>query len=97
MVGLEALFEDVGRGRSRVDHFDARAVEHDLFDHTFAQIERAEDAVTVFFFDHTFGMAQLQGTGNLFAYCQDVAVGVHLDPEQAQDATDQKPDGRHDR
>ncbi len=84
VVGLQALIEDRLWVVFGVDHLDLAAVEHDFLDRAFAEIERAEDAVTVLFFDHAFGMAQIKGTGDFLAHGQDLAVGVGLHAEDAQ-------------
>ena len=97
VVGLQAFLHDVGRIGIRVDHLNPRTVQHDLFHRAFAQVERAQDAVAVLFFDDTLGMAQLQRPGDLFAHGKDVAVRVDLYPEKPQHTAHEIAYRRHHR
>ena len=57
----------------------------ELLDRAVAEVERAEDAVAVFLFDHAFGVAEIERAGDFLAHGEDVAVGVDLDAEEAGD------------
>ncbi len=97
VVALEALIEDRFRIGHGVDHLDLRAVQHDLLDGAFAQIQRAQHAVAVLFLDHTLGLAQKERAGDLFAHRKNMTVRVGLDPEKPQDDTHEPAHGGHDR
>ena len=94
--GFERLAQDVGGGLVGVDHLDPRAVEHHLLDRTVREVERAQDAVAVLLLDHAFGMAELQGTGDLLAHGEDVAVGIGAHPEDVKHAAHEVAHRRHD-
>ena len=96
VVTFETLVQDVDRLGVSVDHLDTGTVQHDLFYSAVREIERAQDAVAVFFFDDTFGVTELQGAGNLFANGEDVAVGVGFHAKQAQHETHQPAHGGDD-
>ena len=68
----------------------------DLFHGTITEIQCAENTIAVFFFDHTFGMAKLKRTGNLFTDGQNVFVRVDLHAKQAQNAANEQPHNADD-
>ena len=85
------------RRQARVDHLDLGAVAHDLFHRPLAEVERAEDAVAVLLVDDAFGVADGERARDLLAHGEDVAVGVGLHAEEAEDAADEQADDADDR
>jgi hypothetical protein len=84
MRGIQTLFKDRIRRISKVHHFDVRAMQHDLFNHTFAKIKRSQNTVTIFLVYDPLRVPQLQRTGNFFVYRQNMAVRINSNAEHPQ-------------
>jgi hypothetical protein len=80
-----------------VDHLDLAAVAHDLVHRAITQIQRAQQAVAVFFLDRAFGMTLRDRPDNLVAQGKDLAFGVGPYAEQPKDAARQRPQQRYHR
>ncbi len=99
-AGMRALQHQVQHligGKAGVDHFDARAVQHHLFDGAFAQVQRAQQAVAFLFFDRAAGLRDGQGAGDFLLDGKDMACPVGSKAQQRQDAAHDQPDHRDDR
>ena len=56
-------------------------MQHDFFDCTVGQIQGAQDAVPVLFFNQTLLVAQSERSGDFFAHGQNICIRIRGDAE----------------
>ena len=89
--------QDLARRQARVDHLDARAMEHDLLHGALVQVERAQKAVALFLLHRAFLMAERQ-RAHISSWTETMLAPASIrTPEKPQYPAHQNPHHRHDR